>query len=60
MILGVLIIIIGRTQEGIAHMVLDVDGVIVDNLSWYTYKLEDIKHTVVVRISKGDVVYNKY
>jgi predicted transglutaminase-like cysteine proteinase len=53
-------LIIVRTQDGVAHMVLDVDGVIVDNLSWHTYKIEEMKHNVVARIPKGNIVYSKY
>lgn len=53
-------LIIVRTQDGVAHMVLDVEGVIVDNLSWHTYNLEDMKYIIVARIPKGNVVYSKY
>lgn len=53
-------ILIVKTKEGESHTVLDVNGTIIDSLSWYTYKLEDMKHTLVVRIPEGNVVYSKY
>lgn len=51
-------ILIVRTLEGEEHAVLDVDGEIIDNLSKWVYKLEDMEHKLITRIPNDNPVFD--
>jgi len=44
-----------RTQQGEAHMVLDVDGTIVDNLSKVVYPRSEMKHKIVYQLTETHI-----
>jgi len=48
-------IILVRTKEGVAHVVLDVDGKIVDNLSFKVYPRSKMTHKVISELSYKQV-----
>lgn len=44
-----------RTQDGRAHIVLDVDGLVVDNLSSNVYPVEEMKHKLIFALTEKHV-----
>ena len=38
------------TNEGVPHVVLDVDGIIIDSLYANVYQIKDIEHKILFRI----------
>lgn len=44
-----------RTKDGLAHIVLDVDGLIVDSLSSTIYLRENMKHRFIFALSENHV-----
>lgn len=44
-----------RTEQGQAHIVLDVDGKIIDNLSQKVYQRSEMKHKIVFEMTDEHV-----
>lgn len=44
-----------RTEQGQAHIVLDVDGKIIDNLSRRVYQRSEMKHKIIFEMTEDHV-----
>lgn len=49
-----------RTKGGVSHMVLIVDGWVIDNLSSTIYKVEDMEHRFIARIPDTNAAMIKF